>query len=388
VNSVVFVVPSLTMGGAERVIITLANGMAKRNWRVFLASPRGTGPLRVELSSAVEVVDFDVGRVYRSLLPLRRFLIRHPRALVFSAMTHMNVVTLLVARFIRRHSAPVCVQEVALFSRGREADPPIRGRLVHGMIRALYTRADAVFCISRAVAEEVTDLMGSAVPPLVTIPNPTDLAAVRRGAAAPCPHPWLADSARARTPLLVGVGRLAPEKGFELLLRALAKLRSDGSVYRLLLLGSGPQRLALNALAKRLQLDSDALRFLGVQSNPWAYMARANVVVVPSHAEGFGLVLVEAMACGTQVVSTRGGGPEEILEGGRWGELAVSGDADALVTAIRRAFAAPRAPSDLRAVAARYGTATVLDRYAAMLSFLAERSYSDPTVGEPRRRMQ
>ncbi len=390
-RSIVLVIPSLTMGGAERVIVTLANGLAQRDWRVFLASPSGSGALHAELSPAVEVADLGVGRVGRSLVPLIRFLARHPQALVFSAMTHMNVVTLLATRLIRRHPAPVCVQEVALFSRGREADPPVRGRLARALMRALYRRADAVFCISQCVAAEVADRLGNASPPTMTIPNPVDLAAVRRGAAAPLPHPWLAEYSRAQAPILLGVGRLAPEKGFEVLLRALDKLRSEGGTHRLLLIGDGLQRPRLEALARRLSLDDEALQFVGAQTNPWAYMAHADAVVVPSHAEGFGLVLVEAMACGSQVVSTRCGAPEEILEGGRWGEMAVPGDSDELALAVRRALAAPRDPSDLRAVAARYDAETVLDRYAASLASLAGDPQVGPAAGDtglPRRNLQ
>ncbi len=381
-RSIVLVIPSLTMGGAERVIVTLANGLAQRDWRVSLASPSGIGALRDELSPAVEVVDLGVGRVGRSLVPLIRFLTRHPRALVFSAMTHMNVVTLLAARLIRRHPAPVCVQEVALFSRGREADPPVRGRLARALMRALYRRADTVFCISRSVAAEVADQLGIAAPPALTIPNPVDLAAVRRGAAAPLPHPWLAESARAQATALLGVGRLAPEKGFEVLLRALASLRREGGSHRLLLVGDGPQRPALEALAGRLGLNSEVLQFVGTQANPWTYMAHADALVVPSHAEGFGLVLVEAMACGTQVISTRCGAPEEILEDGRWGQMAAPGDSNELAFAVRRALAAPRDPSDLRAVAARYDAETVLDSYAASLSSLTGESPAGSAAGD------
>ncbi len=371
-NAIVLVIPSLTMGGAERVVVTLANGLSKRNWEVFLASPSASGALRDDLSSAVAVVDFATGRVGRAIVPLARFLAKHPDALVFSAMTHMNVATLLAARVLRRHAGPVCVQEVSLFSRGRESEPPVRGRLSRFLMRFLYRRADAVFSISQAVAQEVGAILGNKRSSVFTIPNPADLVMVRRGADGAAPHPWLAELEGSESAVLLGVGRLAPEKGFDVLLRAVARLRRDGGTHRLLLVGDGGERGRLELLAANLGLDDASIQFVGAQSNPWSYMARASALVVPSHAEGFGLVVAEAMACGTQVVSTRCGAPEEILEHGRLGEMAAVDDPEALAAAIARALASPRDPADLKAAAAQYDADTVIDLYAARLASIDE----------------
>jgi glycosyltransferase involved in cell wall biosynthesis len=129
--------------------------------------------------------------------------------------------------------------------------------------------------------------------------------------------------------LIVAVGRLVEQKGYPVLLRAFAQVRKTANA-RLWILGEGPLRVALKKQARELQL-SEAVRFLGFRSNPYAYMARADVFVLSSHWEGFGNVIVEAMASGTAVVAADCPyGPREVVEDGISGRLVPPGDAEAL----------------------------------------------------------
>jgi len=150
-------------------------------------------------------------------------------------------------------------------------------------------------------------------------------------------HPWLA---KGGPPVVLSVARLNEEKNLETFIRAFAKLHQRQPTVRLLMLGDGPERSKLEALVVSLGLQ-DAVELPGWVENPFPYMRRARVLVLASRFEGFGNVLVEAMACGTAVVSTDCPvGPSEILQGGRVGNLVPVGDEESLTRAIENAIEA------------------------------------------------
>jgi glycosyltransferase involved in cell wall biosynthesis len=147
--------------------------------------------------------------------------------------------------------------------------------------------------------------------------------------------------------VILSVGRLSAEKDYPTLLRAFALLQNQVPA-RLILLGEGGQRAGLERLASELGIGA-TVSLPGFVRNPFAYMARARVFVLSSLFEGFGNVLVEALACGCQVVSTHcPGGPGEILDRGRYGRLVPVGDHAALARAILEAIAEPMDTEALR----------------------------------------
>ncbi len=218
-----------------------------------------------------------------------------------------------------------------------------------------YPQADGIIAVSRDVAEDVRQLSGVPARRVTVLPNPVFDEDLLRAARAPVDHPWLGDGRTA--PVVLGVGRFIPQKGFDTLLAAVARL--DG--VRLLLLGDGPERAALRARAEALGIAA-RVDMPGFVANPWAWMARADLFALPSRWEGLGLVLVEAMALGTPVVATDcPGGPPEILDGGRVAPLVPVDDAAALAEAMAGVLAEPPAPERLRAAVAPYH----VDRSAA-----------------------
>ena len=182
-------------------------------------------------------------------------------------------------------------------------------------------------------------------------------------AAMPVEHPWFGDTG---VPVVLSVGRLAPAKDHATLLRAFARVVSSQPA-RLVILGEGSERGNLLRLAEQLGI-SEHVDLPGFQVNPFAYMARSRLLAHSSQYEGSPNVLVQAMACGTPVVSTDcDHGPREILEGGKWGRLVPVGDAEAMAEAILETLRDPIEPEVLVSRASVYSAEASVDRYMEVL---------------------
>ena len=226
-----------------------------------------------------------------------------------------------------------------------------------------YPHADATVGVSHGVASELTEVVGVPVSRVHTIYNPVVSDALVRNSDQPAGHPWL-DNPGPR--VILAAGRLSKQKDFPTLLSSFARLR-ERSPARLIVLGKGRLLPELESQAKELRI-AEHVDFPGFARNPYAFMAKASLFVLSSRYEGLPTVLIEAMACGCPVVSTDTPfGPDEILEGGRWGELVPVGDARALSEAMLRALENPRPSEALRKRAAYFGIDQAVARYEELL---------------------
>jgi glycosyltransferase involved in cell wall biosynthesis len=175
---------------------------------------------------------------------------------------------------------------------------------------------------------------------ITVIHNPSVVGAeVQEKGQAPLDHAWFEPG---QPPVLVAVGRLENQKDYPTMLRAFAQVRR-GEAVRLLILGEGRERPMLEALVEELGLGQD-VSLPGFVTNPYAYLARASLFVLSSRWEGLPTVLIEALCCGTPVVSMDcPSGPREILTDGLYGALVPVGDVGALARAIRTALNGDRA---------------------------------------------
>ena len=189
-------------------------------------------------------------------------------------------------------------------------------------------------------------------------------------ARAPLDHPWFMPG---EPPVVLGAGRLGRQKDFPTLIRAFSLLHA-GRRARLVILGGAREErrtaaeiAELSALARSLGVADD-VALPGPEANPFRFMARSAVFALSSAWEGFGNVLVEAMACGCPVVSTDcPSGPAEILEGGRWGRLAAVGDAGGMARALERTLDDPMAADALKMRAASFSVDRAADSYLQLL---------------------
>ncbi|MFP4131562.1 MAG: glycosyltransferase [Thiohalospira sp.] len=229
-------------------------------------------------------------------------------------------------------------------------------------VRRLYPEADAIVAVAGPVADDLAAIGGIPRERFAVIANPTvtpELAALSRE---PVEHPWLGKE-RGR-PVIVAVGRLKGQKDFPTLLRAFAALQHPA---RLIILGEGPDREALERLRDELGL-TDSVDLPGFTDNPYAWMRAADLFVLSSRYEGSPNVLVEAMAVGTPVVATDcPSGPRALLRDGELVPLVPVGDSEALAAAMERVLAAPPDRDALKAAVADHTVAESSRRYREVL---------------------
>lgn len=351
--------PNLDGGGAERIMVSVANGIAALGHSVDLVLASATGTYLSEVSDTVNVVDLGKRRVVASLPALTRYLRSNAPDAVLSAINHSNIVALL-ARKLAGVRCRIVVSERNAPSRslagGRVAT------LMRVLTRKLYPSADAIVCVSQGVQREMEDLLKLPPEKLTTIYNPLEIDRIASLRDAPTGHDWLDHKT---APVIVAVGRLTAQKDYPTLLRAFALLRRDRTA-KLIVVGEGEDRTRLETLASELAIAAD-VAFVGFKQNPFAWMAASDLYVLSSAWEGLPGALLQAMACGARIVSTDcRTGPDEILENGRWGRLVPVGDPEAMAAAMDAALD-DVSPPDVRARAEAFRPEYAIAAYAGIL---------------------
>ena len=352
--------PNLEGGGAERIMVDIARGLAQRGVPVDLVLVSAEGQFREMVPECVRIIDLHSHRTAASLPKFLLYLWRERPGTVVSALT-ANVVALAAKVVMGRRFRLVVRQDSTLVEGNRRGT--FKERQVLRAFRMQLPAADGVVAVSVGVAKELRGLVPAARDKVVTIENPVVWPDHSEKAAEPVGHPWFGDG---ETPIILAVGRLVPLKHHTMLLRAFARVVSSRPA-RLVILGEGPERGNLLRLAEQLGI-AELVDLPGFQANPFAYMSKSKLMAHSSVYEGSPNVLVEAMACGTPVVSTDcDHGPREILEGGRWGRLVPVGDAEAMAEAILETLRDPIEPGLLVSRASVYSAEASIDRYMEVL---------------------
>lgn len=359
-SHIALVAASMRMGGAERMTLNLAAEFARRGHRVDLVLIDRSGPLLDRVPPDVRVVGLGGVRARQVVGRLRSYLKRERPDALLSVAFQTNILTMIASLGLRRK--PRIVLSVRNSYSATLAAGSRATRILFGLAtRLLYPLADKVVGISHGCSDDVRRNAGLSPAQVVTIYNPVLDEDFARRAAEPALPSDKGDGERA---LIVTVGRLARQKDHATLLRALAMVVRQRPA-RLVLIGEGELRGELEALARALGV-ADHVEFAGLRDNPYPAMREADLFVLSSAWEGFGNVLVEAMAVGTPVVATDcPDGPAEILEGGKWGRLVPPGDADALAGAMLDALRSGGV--DARARAGEFTVGRAADRYLDLL---------------------
>ncbi len=365
---VCFVLPSLNGGGAERAAVQILNGLDAGRWDRSMYLFRREGPYLDEVASSIHLVTGDGGSRLQRWLHLRRYLRAARPQLVVSFLSYFSVLS--AVRGAGIGARVVFNQQTPMSAFLTDRDYRWRGawhrRVFSVVTRVGYRLADAIVTTSAGVADDLVQAFGVARRRIQVVHNPIDPAAIASAAAEAL------DPALERLwtrPAIVAAGRLADAKNYPLLLDALAILRRTVPA-RLFILGQGDREAAMREQIDRLGLG-DAVVFCGFQANPWKYIARADVFALTSRYEGFGNVLVEAMACGVPVVATTSPGTREIVTDGVDGLLVDRHEPDAVAASLERVLTdgvlRQRLAAATRASAARFALPTIAAAYDSLL---------------------
>ncbi|HVX77461.1 MAG TPA: glycosyltransferase [Bradyrhizobium sp.] len=321
--------PTLYSGGAERVQLNLASYFLDQGLRVDLVVCKYFGSLKDKVPNGVRLVSLDASKVMLSLPAYLRYLRIVRPSVVLSSVENAAVISCL-GKMFSSHPHRLLVRLDNSLS-----EPGILPLQIHRWpmmtaIASTFHAADAFIAVSDGLKEQLSRLPGLSKKPIRRIYNPI----IHEGFEAQADlTPVLPASIKPEEPFVLAVGRLHKQKGYRHLLLAFARVVKRRASH-LVILGEGDDREELQGLASSLGI-APYVHLLGYASNPLAYMRHASVFVLSSLAEGFGNVIVEALACGTPVISTDcPHGPREILAGGRYGTLIRVGDVEALADAI------------------------------------------------------
>lgn len=350
-------------GGVERMVTNLCAEFAKHVQVDLLAIKAGGGHVS-RIPSSVNVIHLKARHAWTSVPEIERYLReQRPDALLVAKDRAGRAA--IKARRRAGLALPLWIRLGTNLSAALERKDALSRWLRVFPMRRLYPLASGVVAVSEGVKEDTQRVTGLPAERIVVIRNPVITPRLAEQAADPVPHPWLADKA---VPVIIGMGRLTKQKDFPTLVRAFAALQSE-LPSRLIILGEGRDRAALEVLARELDVQ-DNVHLAGFQSNPYAWLARADLFVLSSAWEGSPNALTEALALGLPSVSTDcPSGPREILDGGRYGPLIPVGDAAAMTQAMRETLRNPLPADRLRAAVDEYRAETSARRYLELLGF-------------------
>jgi glycosyltransferase involved in cell wall biosynthesis len=327
-------------GGAERVICNISNALVSKGVDVALLLMKKEGPFLSQLNPKIPVDEVGSFSTRKALSSVLRYLKAHPDRIFFSALDNANIVTSLAGALNRR--AKTCVSIHNTLSQVYRADSPSYLRRRASMMRLLYPRVSGRLCVSAGVADDAASFLRIPRSKFRVVYNPCISPELFQKSTEAIDDPTF-DALP--TPRVVAIGRLHEQKDYGTMLRSIEHLGKQMPV-SLTILGEGPLLEALSQQSKELGLEK-SVYFAGFKSNPYPYLKASDALVLSSRYEGFGVVLAEALALGIPVASTDcPHGPSEILNEGKYGELAKVGDAVGLADAIARALHHPKTVPD------------------------------------------
>jgi glycosyltransferase involved in cell wall biosynthesis len=362
---VLFVLPRLNLGGAERVIVNIANAMVERNINVSLYVFSLGGVLEKELDQRINFIHFSKKNLtilnqIRATYRLMRILKRAKPDVLFASIFLNNIQTS-IAHWLSKDSSSLILREANAPS---QEWPKSRFYHIAKIIGPwLYNRADRIVVSAKQQGDDVISYIGVPAKKITQIGNPTIGKSVSDLAQEALPQSTISSI---RSPLFLAVGRLTEQKAFDVLLAAFAILRTKLAAGTLFILGEGEMRSELQALVEKLGMK-DHVFMPGADLNPFRYMSKADVFVLSSRYEGLPNVLIQALFVGTRCVATDCiSGPREILENGALGRLVNIDDPAALADAMLAALqdAKPKLSEEWLS---RYDENTVFDKYEMLL---------------------
>ena len=371
VSPIGFFIPGLNGGGAQKVVVNLANALVDLTGRsVHIVVARAEGEFLAEVRPEVEIVDLGKGRASRAIPALARYLRQVQPAVLCSSLNYANVCAAVAWQLAGRPCRLVVREDNVVLEPRGDLWSFLQSSFTQRLMRILYPRTSAVVAISNAVAGTLADRKICPKSHIRVIGNPITVKASPETSSVEAALPELRDRG-----YICAIGRLAEQKGFDVLLRAFAQMGDEKP--DLVILGEGPLRAELSTLADRLGI-ADRVHMPGFVSAAERVLSKASLFVLSSRWEGFGNVLVEALATGIPVVSTDcPGAPRALLRDGGLGHLVPVDKPEALAEAITEALHSPRGTRKARQERGREFAAPAIARQYLEEAFELEATASD-----------
>jgi len=357
-KKIALLIPNLAGGGAERVMVILANEFVNKNALVDLIIMNNRDmDYASELSSDINLINLNTGRAISSIFSIRRYLRKTQPDALLTTLNHVSAAAALAMSISGDIPTKFFIREATL-PRSVPLNKPYLYLLSH-LVKWAYNKAHGIIALSDDMALKIKEYRKPDTT-IATIYNPVlidDILTKAKKSISPA-MPWSSN-----TKFVLGVGRLSKEKDFKTLIKAISVVRQSRDV-KLVLLGEGPERTELESYATSLNMV-DSLYMPGFVENPFAYMRVCSSFVLSSYREGLPNALIQALVCGTPCISTNcPTGPREILKNGAYGTLVNIGDhkkiADQIIKNLDSEF--PGAP-DTSTLKNIYGAEKIAEKY-------------------------
>ncbi len=325
-KKIMFVMPSLQGGGAERVMLTLMKHIDKDKFIPIFVLNKKEGKLLEYLPNDIEVIDLNANQARYAIFKIAKKIKEIKPDIVFSTLGHLNLLIALIRpfyskkiKFISRESNTVSLENKV------EKYP----RIFDFLYKNIYSNFDLIITQSKYMKSDLIKNFGIKKDKIITIYNPVDIQNILEKKAKPLEKPLEKDKIN-----LIAVGRLASQKGFDILIDAMAHLDER---FHLNILGEGDDEMELKKQIKTLGLD-ERISMLGFQQNPYAFINRSDFFILSSRYEGLPNVVLESYVMGKPCIAfDMPGGTAEIVVDGKSGVLVKEFTALALADAIKKA---------------------------------------------------
>ena len=325
-------IPNLEGGGAERATVVLANQLIKQGYSVDIILVRKSGPFVKKISKEVKLVVlsdkifFYCKPVYAlsAFYGLYKYIKRNKPSHLISSLTGANITTLLIKKIFNINTKVIIVEHNTLLNINS------KGKTYYYFMKWLYPTSDKIITVSKGIFDDIHKKLGITDDKICVINNPHDIDKIREMGKSCINHEWFFDK---NIPIILGIGRLCPQKDFSTLIKAAAIVRKKMRI-RVIILGEGDELHNLKTLCNKLNIIDDVY-FAGFVENPFAYLKQSSLYVLSSRWEGLPNSIIESLIVGTPVVATDcHSGPSEILQNGKYGKLVPVNDPTSLANAI------------------------------------------------------
>lgn len=325
---------SFAGGGAEKMMVNLAKGLYQKGMQPIIYVANATGPYYEDVPDEIHIHNYNAKNGVKSVIHKIRHTLKNDGLAAFiSTQMHINSAVALASLGVDKRPKLIF----------REASIPskiINSKVYAILYKFLYRFADHYIAISKGVKKNMAAYYDLDLKSISVVYSPVVSKNLVRLAKVDPSHPWLKSK---ELPTFVAMGRIIPSKDFVTLIKAISLVNKNNSC-RLIIYGKIDDSLyfdKLNGLINELNLN-DVIDFAGFTSNPYSAFYNADMFIQSPKFEGFGNVLVEALACGCPVVSTDcPSGPKEILKNGKYGALVEVGDYKGLAKEILNTMEKP-----------------------------------------------